>query len=320
MTARIATRGSRLALWQAEHVRRQLAERCGLESEIVVIKTSGDRFAQAAVGELGVKGVFVKELEEALLDGRADLAVHSMKDVPTEVDSRFSFPAALRREDPRDCLVSRAPESGKPGAAGAGLAGLAAEARVGTSSVRRQAQLRHLRSDLQILPLRGNIDTRLAKLDAGEYDAIVVAKAGLDRLGLSARITHVFPAETMLPAAGQGVLGVETRAGDPQFCKLVATLADPEARAAVNAERALLAELEGGCQVPIGAWARQQDNRFVLDACVVSPDGSEYIRLSAEAAADELSNPRTPLELGQELGRRLREAGADRILERMGRR
>lgn len=319
MTARIASRGSRLALWQAEHVRRELAERCALESEIVVIKTSGDRFAQADLGELGVRGVFVKELEEALLDGRADLAVHSMKDVPTEVDSRFSFPAALRREDPRDCLVSRLPDSGSPGTAEAGLAGLPPGARVGTSSVRRQAQLRHLRLDLQLLPLRGNLDTRLAKLDAGECDAIVVAKAGLDRLGLSGRITYVFPPEVMLPAVGQGVLGVETRAGDPQFCKLVATLADPEARAAVNAERALLAELEGGCQVPIGAWARRENGRFVLDACVVSPDGSEYIRLSAEAAGDELKDPRTPLELGRDLGCRLREAGADRILQRIGR-
>jgi hydroxymethylbilane synthase len=310
MIARIASRGSRLALWQAEHVRALLAERCKLESEIVVIKTSGDRFQEGGVGDLGLKGVFVKEIEEALLDGRADIAVHSMKDVPTEVDSRFSFPAALSREDPRDCLVSHS---------GATLAQLPAGARVGTSSVRRQAQLRHHRPDLEFVPLRGNVDTRLAKVERGEYDAIVVAKAGLDRLGFSGRISDVLGPDVLLSAVGQGALGIETRAGDPKFCKLVATLTDIETRDAINAERALLAELEGGCQVPVGAWARQQDGRFVMDACVVSPDGSEYIRLSAEATAEEMQDRRTPLVLGRQLGRRLIDAGADRILRGVGR-
>jgi hydroxymethylbilane synthase len=310
MTARIATRGSRLALWQAEHVRDLLAERCNLESEIVIVKTSGDRFQKGGVGDLGLKGVFVKEIEDALLDGRADIAVHSMKDVPTEVDSRFSFPAALSREDPRDCLVS---------SGGAVLDRLPAGARVGTSSVRRQAQLRHHRSDLEIAPLRGNIDTRLAKLERGEYDAIVVAKAGLDRLGFSGRISEVLGPEVLLSAVGQGALGIETRAGDPKFCKLVATLTDVDTRDAINAERALLAELEGGCQVPVGAWARPEDGRFVMDACVVAPDGSEYIRLSAEATAEEMQDRRTPLALGRQLGRRLIEAGADRILRGVGR-
>jgi hydroxymethylbilane synthase len=310
MTARIASRGSRLALWQAEYVRRQLAERCGLEAEVVVVTTSGDRFQQGGVGDLGLKGVFIKEIEEALLDGRADIAVHSMKDVPTEVDSRFSFPAALCREDPHDCLVSRT---------GAKLDQLPPGARVGTSSVRRQAQLRHHRPDLEIVPLRGNVDTRLGKLERGEYDAIVVAKAGLDRLGFSDRISEVVSPEVLLPAVGQGALGIETRAGDPKFCKLVAALTDIETRDAVNAERALLAELEGGCQVPVGAWARRQGEGFVIDACVVSPDGSEYIRLSAEATPEEMQDRRTPLELGRALGRRLIEAGADRILRGVGR-
>ncbi len=310
MTARIASRGSRLALWQAEHVRGLLAERCNLEAQIVVIKTSGDRFQEGAVGELDLKGVFIKELEEALLDGRADIAVHSMKDVPTEVDSRFSFPAALSREDPRDCLVSRT---------GAKLDELPAGARIGTSSVRRQAQLRHYRKNLEIVPLRGNVDTRLAKLERGEYDAIVVAKAGLDRLGLSGKIAEVLGPEVLLSAVGQGALGIETRAGDPKFCKLVATLTDVDTKDAINAERALLAELEGGCQVPVGAWARRQNGRFVMDSCVVSPDGSEYIRLSAEATAEEMQDRRTPLVLGRQLGRRLIEAGADRILRGVGR-
>jgi hydroxymethylbilane synthase len=310
---RIGSRGSRLALWQAGHVQRLLAERCGLQTEIVVIKTSGDRWAEKAVGELGdlgLKGVFIKELEEALLDGRADLAVHSMKDVPTEIDSSFSFPAVLPREDPRDCLVARG---------GGTLAGLPPGARIGTSSVRRQAQLRHHRPDLEIVPLRGNVDTRLAKLDRGEFDAIVLAKAGLDRLGFSGRITDVLGPEAVLPAVGQGALGIETRAGDPRVCKLVATLADIDTRAAVNAERALLSELEGGCQVPVGAWARFVDGGFAIDACVVAPDGSEYIRLSAQATAEEMQDRRKPLELGRELGRRLIEAGADRILRLLGR-
>jgi hydroxymethylbilane synthase len=310
---RIGSRGSRLALWQAKHVQRLLSERCGLETEIVVIKTSGDRFAEkstANLGDLGLKGVFIKELEEALLDGRADLAVHSMKDVPTEIDSSFSFPAVLSREDPRDCLVARD---------GATLDQLPAGARIGTCSVRRQAQLRHYRPDLEIVPLRGNVDTRLAKLDRGEFDGIVLAKAGLDRLGFSERITDVLGTEAVLPAVGQGALGIETRAGDPHICKLVATLADSDTRAAVNAERALLSALEGGCQVPVGAWARFEDGGFVIDACVVAPDGSEYIRLSAQATAEELQDRRTPLILGRELGRRLIEAGADRILRLLGR-
>jgi hydroxymethylbilane synthase len=236
--------------------------------------------------------------------------VHSMKDVPTEIDSSFSFPAVLSREDPRDCLVARD---------GLRLDQLPAGARVGTSSVRRQAQLRHHRPDIEIVPLRGNVDTRLAKLDRGEFDAIVLAKAGLDRLGFSERITDVLGPEAVLPAVGQGALGIETRAGDPHICKLVATLADAETRAAVNAERALLTELEGGCQVPVGAWARFEDGGFVIDACVVAPDGSEYIRLSARATAEEMQDRRTPLRLGRELGRRLIDAGAERILRLLGR-
>lgn len=308
---RIGSRGSRLALWQAEHVRQILAERCRLETELVIVKTSGDRFPDGPIGELGLKGVFIKELEEALLDGRADLAVHSMKDVPTEIDSRFSFPAVLKREDPRDCLVSRT---------GAGLDALAAGARVGTSSVRRQAQFRHHRPDLELVPLRGNVDTRLAKLDRGEYDAIVVAKAGLDRLGFSERITEVISSELILPAVGQGALAIETRAGDPALCKTLATISDLETLLAVNAERALLAELEGGCQVPVGAWARRtEDGRLALDACVVSPDGTEYIRQSAKLTVEQAESKGAAQELGRELGQRLLEAGADRILRMVGR-
>jgi hydroxymethylbilane synthase len=310
MTARIATRGSRLALWQANHAGRLLETGCGIETQIVIVKTSGDRFPDAAVGDLGTKGVFIKELEEALLDGRADIAVHSMKDVPTEVDSRFSFPAVLRREDPHDCLVSRS---------GVKLNDLPQGARVGTSSIRRQAQLCHYRPDLQIVPLRGNVDTRLAKLDRGDFDAIVVAKAGLIRMGFTSRITETLPAAVMLPAVGQGAIGLETRAGDPAFCKLVSGLADAETRAAVNAERALLSELEGGCQVPIGAWARWEGGRFLMEACIASPDGSDYVRHSAEASAEEMEDARTPSALGRNLALRLLDSGADRILRLAGR-
>jgi len=310
LTGRIGTRGSRLALWQANHVRQLLNQRSGWTTEIVVVKTSGDRFPEAAVGDLGTKGVFIKELEEALLDGRADIAVHSMKDVPTEVDSRFSFPAVLRREDPRDCLVSRS---------GATLDQLPSGARLGTSSVRRQAQLRHYRPDLVLVPLRGNVDTRLARLERGDFDAIVVAKAGLDRLGLSSRITETIGTDILLPAAGQGAIGLETRAGDPAFCKSIAALTDIETRNAINAERALLAELEGGCQVPVGALARREGECFVIDACVASPDGGEYVRLSAEAGAEEMKDPRTPLTLGRELALRLIDAGAAGILRLAGR-
>ncbi|HVB98622.1 MAG TPA: hydroxymethylbilane synthase [Candidatus Dormibacteraeota bacterium] len=310
MTGRIGTRGSRLALWQANHVRQLLEDRFGWKMEIVVVKTSGDQFPEAAVGNLGTKGVFIKELEEALLDGRADIAVHSMKDVPTELDSRFSFPAVLRREDPRDCLVSRS---------GARLDELPSGARVGTSSVRRQAQLRHYRPDLTLVPLRGNVDTRLAKLEGGDFDAIVVAKAGLDRLDFSSRITEAIDPAILLPAVAQGAIGLETRAGDPAFCKTVSALTDIDTRSAVNAERALLAELEGGCQVPVGALARWEESRFVMDACVASPDGKEYVRLSAEAGEEEMKDKRTPLTLGRELAGRLLDSGAARILRIVGR-
>lgn len=305
MTGRIATRGSRLALWQANHVRQLLEERFGWKMEIVIVKTSGERLPEAVVGDLGAKGVFIKELEEALLDGRADIAVHSMKDVPTEVDSRFSLPAVLRREDPRDCLVSRS---------GARLHELPSGARLGTGSIRRQAQLRHYRPDLELAPLRGNVDTRLTRLERGDFDGIVVAKAGLDRLGFSDRITEAIDPAIMIPAVGQGAIGLETRAGDPAFCKAVSALTDIDTRTAVNAERALLAELEGGCQAPVGALARWEESRFVIDACVASPDGKEYVRLSAQADAEEMKDIKKPLSLGCELAGRLLNAGASHIL------
>ncbi len=301
---RIGTRGSPLALWQANHIRDRLKREFSLDAEIILIKTTGDKITHSTVGQIGLKGVFIKELEDALLESRVDLAVHSMKDVPTEIPRGLVFPAITRREDPRDCLVSRG---------GQKLADLPANARIGTSSLRRQAQLRHLRPDLELHDLRGNVDTRLRKLDEGLCDAIVVAKAGLDRLGASAKITEIFGAEAMLPAVGQGALGIEARTEEAELLRVLAGLDDARTRAGVTAERALLAELEGGCQVPLGAWGRVEGGELVLEACVLSLDGSDYLRERGSGS------PQGAEKLGRELGRQLIEAGADRILRLAGR-
>jgi len=301
---RIGSRGSVLALWQANAVRERLARAVGVEAEIVIIKTSGDRFQQAPVGQMGLKGVFIKELEDALLDGRVDLAVHSMKDVPAEVPSSLAFPAICEREDVRDALVSRTD---------ARLAELPAGARVGTSSLRRQSQLRYFRSDLDLRELRGNVDTRLRKLERGDYDAIVLAKAGLDRLGWSDKITEAISTDVSLPAAGQGAMGVEARADDREVLGVVARLDHAETHLAVTAERALLAGLEGGCQVPLGAWARIEGGEIVLEACILSVDGTDHIR---KRAAGSLRNAEA---LGHELAQAMLAAGADRILKLVGR-
>ena len=301
---RIGSRGSALALWQANFIRGRLREVCGVESEVVVVRTSGDRFPQGAISALSVKGVFIKELEDALLDRSVDLAVHSMKDVPTKIPDELVFPAIPEREDPSDCLVSRS---------GAKWQELLAGARVGTGSLRRQAQLRRVRPDIEIQELRGNVDTRLKKLDAGEFDAIVLAKAGLDRLGLSARITEVFGPEMMLPAVGQGALGIECRADEQATCGLLGKLDHAETRAAVTAERALLAELEGGCQVPLGASGRLANGRLMLDAVVLALSGADALRRTASGQASQAE------EIGRRLGRELIAAGARRILEMAGR-
>ncbi len=303
-TLRIGARGSLLAQWQANHVREQIAGLCGVESEIVLIKTSGDRFDNAPVNQIGVKGIFIKELEDALFDERIDLAVHSVKDVPTETPRGLTFPAVLRRHDVRDCILS---------GTGTGLAGLRESARIGTSSLRRQSQLRHHRPDLDVRELRGNVDTRVRKVESGEYDAVVLAKAGLDRLGWGHRISEVLSPQICLPAVGQGALGVETRSRDTELNDLLARLDDGETRAAILAERALLSTLQGGCMVPIGGWARMERNEFILEACVASPDGTDYIRESATGSPDQ------PETLGQKVAQALLDAGAFRILELAGR-
>ena len=305
---RIGTRGSALALWQADHIADRLKQLHGVETEIIRIRTSGDHLQSASIAQIGaqtgIKGVFIKELEDALLAEAVDLAVHSMKDVPTEIPRGLSFPAITRREDPRDCLISRT---------GRTLKNLPSGARIGTSSLRRQAQLLHYRPDLQAVDLRGNVDTRLKKLDAGEFDAIVLAMAGVNRLGASARVTQILDTEVMLPAVGQGALGIETRAGDTETSRLVAALDDSETRACVTAERALLHELQGGCQIPLGALARLSGGELHLEAAVFSPDGTVFVRRDDSGPATDADG------VGKRLGKILIEAGADRILRLAGR-
>lgn len=301
---RIGTRGSMLAKWQAEFVRKLILEKTGSDAEIVIIKTTGDKLQQASFAQIGGKGVFIKELEEALLDETVDLAVHSVKDIPTEVPSRLCFPAVCRRADIRDCLVA---------ANGATLALLRRGARVGTSSLRRQAQLRHVRPDLDLRDLRGNIDTRLRKVESGEYEAVMLAKAGLDRLGLSGRITEVMDPDSFLPAVGQGAIAIEARLKDEELGDALAALDDSPTRQAIMAERALLAALEGGCQVPLGAWARVERGELLMDAVVCSADGRQRIHRRGTAA------PERARELGQQLAQMLVDAGAASILEEVSR-
>ena len=301
---RIGTRGSLLAKWQAEYVRKQLFAGAGVEAEIVVIKTSGDKQQMAPLSEIGGKGIFIKELEEALLEETIDLAVHSVKDVPTDTPSRLMFPAVCRREDVRDCLVA---------ANGATIASLRQGARVGTGSLRRQAQLRHIRPDLDVRDLRGNVDTRLRKVESGEYEAVMLAKAGLDRLGWSGRITETLSPEVFLPAVGQGAIAVECRLKDTGAAEVVAGLDDAESRTAIIAERSLLAALHGGCQVPLGAWARLERGELVMEACVCSVDGVQYIKQRAT------STPEHAAELGGHMATLLMEAGAESILREVSR-
>lgn len=301
---RIGSRGSILARWQAEFVRKQLFQLTGVEAEIVIIKTSGDKMQQAPLTQIGGKGIFIKELEEALLEESVDLAVHSVKDIPTDTPSRLFFPAVCRRDDVRDCLVSNK---------GTLLANLKQGARVGTSSLRRQAQLRHYRPDLDIRDLRGNVDTRLRKVERGEYDAIVLSKAGLDRLGWSQKITEPLSTEISLPAVGQGAIAIESRVKDQEAADILGRLDDEETRTVIIAERALLAALQGGCQVPLGAWARIERGELVMEAVVCSVDGVQYVRQKASAPPEQAA------ELGQKMAQMLIEGGARNILDEVNR-
>ena len=293
---RIGSRGSQLALWQANHVASLLREK-GHEVTIEVIKTTGDKITDVALAKVGTKGMFTKEIEEALDDKRVDLAVHSLKDVPTVLEAKFMLAAIMEREDPRDVFVSKNYSS---------IATLPRGARVGTSSLRRVAQLKAQRHDLEVLPLRGNVDTRIRKMEEGEYFAIILAAAGVRRLGRMEWVRELLDPEVMCPAAGQGALAIETRAGDNEVLTHLKFLNHEPSRRAVFCERAALNALGGGCQVPIGAYAREANGKLVLQAVVARPDGSEIIR--------EEQLGRDPEQLGASVGAALLEKGARKIL------
>lgn len=299
MRLRIGSRGSQLALWQANHIASKLQQR-GHEIEIEVIHTTGDKILNVALSKVGAKGMFTKEIEEALASNQIDLAVHSLKDLPTELSSSFEIAAIPAREDPRDafCAVRFA-----------SMGELPRGARVGTSSLRREAQLKAHRADVVVHPLRGNVDTRLRKLEAGEYDAIILALSGLRRLGRSEMVREIIPAEAMCPAAGQGALAIEIRAQDVAVRDALAFLEDGTARAETDCERALLRKLGGGCQVPIGASAKWENGELRLQAVVASPDGAELLR---ESGVGE-----NPQALGEEVGEKLLQRGGDKILEQV---
>jgi hydroxymethylbilane synthase len=298
---RIGSRGSQLALWQTNHISALLRAQ-GHEVEIEIVQTTGDRITDLPLAIVGAKGglgkgVFTKEIEDALAARRVDLAVHSLKDLPTELSPGFEIAAVTAREDPRDAFCSREFKT---------IESLSRGARVGTSSLRRQAQLKALRPDLEIHPLRGNVDTRLRKLDQGECEAIVLAAAGLKRLGKTDRIGQILPPEIMCPAPGQGALAIEIRSGDTDTRDRVAFLNDPNTLAATTCERALLQSFGGGCQVPIGAWAELKDGRLHLASVVGSPDGSKVLR--------DRRDGDDPERLGREAGAALLARGGDRII------
>lgn len=299
---RIATRKSQLAMWQAEHVRdRLMAIHPDLEVELVPMSTRGDKILDTPLAKVGGKGLFVKELEEAMLDGRADIAVHSMKDVPMQFPESLGLSVILEGAEPTDAFVSN--DYGC-------LEDLPEGARLGTSSLRRGLQMREARPDLEVISLRGNVQTRLAKLDGGEFDAILLATSGLKRLGLEDRIAQELPPEVCLPACGQGALGIECRMHDTELVSLLAPLDDIETATRVRAERAMNTRLEGGCQVPIGGHAIYEDDgrTLWLRALVGTPDGTRVLRAEGRGSVDE------PEALGIRVAEQLLEQGASDIL------
>jgi hydroxymethylbilane synthase len=309
---RIATRKSPLALWQARWVANELKRiNPGLEVEELHIVTKGDRIQDRPLSEVGGKGLFVTEIEDALREGRADLAVHSMKDVPAELAEGLGISCVPIREDPRDVLVSND---------GAGLDDLEAFSKIGTSSLRRQAQIRARRNDVICEPVRGNVDTRLRKLDEGQYRAIVLAAAGMRRLGLDHRTHRVLTVEECIPAVGQGALGLETRIDDRAMLELLAPLDHAETRVAVEAERAYLARLEGGCQLPLAAYARltHEGSRLRIDALVGSADGSMLITAGSDRYLEDQSpegKMRVAYQVGREMAEHMLQKGAGEMLE-----
>jgi len=300
-TLRIATRKSQLALWQAEYVSKMLKHHHPeLEIELIKLTTQGDKILDTPLAKVGGKGLFVKELEVGMLEGEADIAVHSMKDVPVDLPSGLHLAVICPREDPRDAFVSNQYET---------FYNLPQGARVGTSSLRRQCQLKAARPDLEILDLRGNVNTRLAKLDAGDYDAIILAAAGLMRLGMEERIRERLSPEISLPAIGQGAVGIECRSDDARINNLIQPLNDRETALRVAAERAMNAGLNGGCQVPIAGFAELSHDALLLRGLVGEPDGSNIIRAEIAGPTENAQ------EMGQVLAEDLLARGAGKILE-----
>ena len=303
-TLKIVTRKSPLAMWQAEHVRdRLLNAHEDLNVELIGIKTQGDKILDSPLAKIGGKGLFVKELEVALLEERADIAVHSMKDVTVDMPDGLDLPIILEREDPRDVLLANKPVSS--------IDNLPENARVGTSSLRRQCQIKNLRPDLKILDLRGNVGTRLGKLENDEYDAIILAAAGVIRLGLQDKISHYIESDTLLPAIGQGAIGIQCRAGDDNTLSLIDVLDHKDTHTRIVAERAVNRRLFGGCQVPIAGFSELNDDQILIRALVGEVDGSQIIR-------GEISGHRDDAEkLGITLAEDLLSRGADRILDEL---
>ena len=298
---KIATRQSPLALWQAEHIRARLeAMHADLKVELVTFVTQGDKILDTPLAKIGGKGLFVKELEEALLDGRADLAVHSMKDVPMALPEGLTLAVICEREDPLDAFVSNTYNS---------FAELPHGAKVGTSSLRRKCQILKQRPDLEIIDLRGNVGTRLSKLDAGLYDAIILASAGLKRLGLADRIRHTLQVEISLPAVGQGALGLECRAADQAVLNLILPLLHDETDICVRAERAFNAYLEGGCQVPIAGYASLNQGQLHIEGRVGSVDGATLLKVELKGTPEQAE------QLGETLAQKLLEQGAGDLLK-----
>ena len=297
----IATRGSMLALWQANHIKDSIEQKHpGVEVELLKIKTTGDKILDVPLAQVGGKGLFVKEIEEALLEGRADLAVHSLKDVPTELPEGLGLSAITRREDARDALISHEDRT---------IMTLPQGARIGSSSLRRQCQLLKVRPDFNIISLRGNLDTRIKKVEAGEFDAIILAAAGMRRLGWQDRISEYISSDILLPAIAQGALGIETRDNDGETNEMISFLNHGESEAAVKAERALLKRLEGGCQVPIAAYGEIDGSTILLRGLVGSLDGKTLI-------TDKMTGDFSEAEsLGIALAESLLGKGAGEILE-----
>ncbi len=303
MKIRIGTRGSRLALAQSEWVKSRIEkQQAGVKVELVIIKTKGDKILDTPLSRIGGKGLFVKEIEDALLKNEIDLAVHSLKDMPAELAQGLKVSIYPEREDPRDAFVSLEYRT---------LQDLPLGARVGTSSLRRSAQLLSLRPDLKIIPLRGNVDTRLKKLETEDLQAVILAVAGLNRLGLGKRITQIIEPEMILPAIGQGALGIETKKSDPKLDDLLGFLNHEQTETMVRAERAFLKKMEGGCQVPLAAHGRFMGGEIILQGLVSKLDGSRLIKKQIKG------KPHEPEKLGQELAELLLDSGGREILERV---